>query len=196
VSKLPKALRTFDEEFDKVTGFQDQLTSLQLRGFQRGGFRPFIPPKDMETRFMDICSRFLPGGLQGKHDMSQVTLMGPEKASLLGALAESFGGHRVPNSLLHTMTTLDRVFTFYSTQVNQMSPYDRLEAGVRQGVLPQNLHVQLEPVRFDPSIATSDMGRISAFPRCSTILVSPEAQKKWKPFKAKHSPYKNSKSDD
>ena len=55
--------------------------------------------------------------------------------------------------------------------------------------------VQIEPLRFDPTTSTSDLGKISAFPRSSTILVSPEARKKWKPFKAKHSPYRNSQKD-
>ena len=83
-----------------------------------------------------------------------------------------------------------------------LSPYDRLELGVQNELLPQNLHVQLEPVRFDPDTASNDLGRISAYPKHSTILVTPEAQKKWKPFIPKdsygvpQSPYKNSKDED
>ena len=80
-----------------------------------------------------------------------------------------------------------------------LSPYDRLELGVQTEILPQNLHVQVEPVRFDPDTSSNDLGRITAYPKHSTILVTPEAQKKWKSYTPKNSfgvpqsPYKNSK---
>lgn len=195
VSKPPLPFMTYDEEFAKITTFENQLKSLEQRGFQRS-WRPFKPPKGMEASFVKTCERHF-----GKDweilakDFSRVKLSGEKKAGLLAALAEEFRGHRVPNSMLHTMTTLDKVFSFYSTEVTDQSPYDKLEAGVLRGQLPQNLHVQIEPLRFDPTTSTSDLGKISAFPRSSTILVSPEARKKWKPFKAKHSPYRNSQKD-
>jgi len=196
VSKPPMPFMSYDEEFAKVTTFENQLQSLNLRGFQRS-WRPFQPPQNAEKVFFVALEK-----CYGKEwtsvvrDFSQVTLNGEKKAHLLAVLAEDFGGHRVPNSLLHTMTTLDKVFSFYSTPVSEQSPYDKLEAGVQRGDFPQNLHVQIEPLRFDPTSATSDLGKISAFPKHSTLLVSPEARKKWKPFKAKGSPYKNSENDD
>jgi len=186
----------YDEEFAKVTSFENQLKSLSQRGFQRS-WRPFTPPKNMESNFVKACDKCF-----GKEwetmskDFSQIKISGKTKAQLLALLAEEFKGHRVPNSLLHTMTSLDKVFSFYSTPVSEQSPYDKLEAGVQSGALPQNLHVQIEPLRFDPTTSTSDLGKITAFPRHSTLLVSPESRKKWKPYKAKHSPYKNSKNDD
>ena len=123
-------------------------------------------------------------------------ISGSEKVQLLASLAEHLDGHRVPNSLLHTMTTLDKVLTFYSTNVDMLSPYDRLEQGVRCGALPANLTVQLEPLRFDPSQATQSIGRVTAFPRSSTILSTPEAKKKFSPVIAKRPPWKNSENDD
>jgi len=196
VPEPPMPFMSYDEEFAKVTTFENQLESLALRGFQRS-WRPFQPPKDTEDVFFKALEKCF-----GKEwnsvvrDFSKVSISGERKAQLLAVLAEDFGGHRVPNSLLHTMTSLDKVFSFYSTPVSEQSPYDKLEAGVQRGDLPQNLHVQIEPLRFDPTNATSDLGKISAFPRHSTILVTPESRKKWKPFKAKHSPYQNSENDD
>ena len=150
----------------------------------------------MEKRFAQVCQKVL--ALPNSSNLTQVKLEGASKVQLLACLAESFGGHRVPNSLLHTMTSLDKVLTFYCTKVDMLSPYDRLEQGVRSGDLPPNLTVQLEPLRFDPESSPSkqDVGRITAFPRSSTILSTPEAQKKWKPVSAKHPPWRNSEKDD
>ena len=194
ILKVPHKFSSYDEEFAKVTSFESQLQSLKLRGFQRP-FRPYQPPPKMEEKFIETCQHTL--GENFGQDFSKIKLEGTQKLSVLSNLSKIFGGHRVPNSLIHTMTTLDKVFTFYSTPIDMLSPYDRLELGVRYELLPQNLHIQTEPIRFDPDTSTNDIGRISAFPRMSTILVSPEAQKKWpNPYKAKHSPYKNSKDDD
>lgn len=188
--KVDKKFTQLDQEFGNITKFESQMQSLQLRGFQRP-YKPYKAPHDVEERFFKVCSKIL--GLENKSDLSQVKLEGNAKADLLGWLTKEFDGHRVPNSMIHTMNSLDKVFTFYSLDVDQLSPYDRLEAGVRQGVLPQNLHVQLEPHRFDPENATSDMDKITAFPRSSSIMVSPEARKKWKDVIAKYPPWRTGK---
>lgn len=199
--KMPPELNIasleYDEEFGKVTTFESQMQSLASRGFQRS-WRPFSPPKNVEEVFVSACQKAFGADKWSmiNQDFSKVKIQGVEKVKLLSILAEDFGGHRVPNSLLHTMTTLDKVFTFYSTEVTDQSPYDLIESGVRQGTLPQNLHVQLEPYRFDPTTATSEIGKTSAFPRESDIFVTPEARKKFTPFKAKRSPYRNSEKDD
>ena len=66
----------------------------------------------MEKKFIQTCQEVLGQDVVGD-DMTKVNLEGVEKVSILSALAETFDGHRVPNSLIHTMTTLDKVFTFY-----------------------------------------------------------------------------------
>ena len=187
----------YDTELDTVTSFESQMTSLKTQGFQRP-WRPYQPPKNMEATFAKVCSAiFADKWSTISKDFSNAPVQGLEKAKLLSVLAEEFGGHRVPNSLLHTMTTLDQIFTFYSTAKSDLSPYDRLEMGVRQGVLPQNLHVQLEPKRFDADdVTVPEQWRQDAYPRDSTLLVTPEAQKRWKHKIAKRSPYKNSVSAD
>lgn len=199
--KMPSKMNVpsveFDEEFGKVTTFESQMKSLATRGFQRS-WRPFTPPANVEEIFVSSCQKAFGEDKWEmiRQDFSKIKVQGVDKVKLLSILAEDFGGHRVPNSLLHTMTTLDKVFTFYSTEVTDHSPYDLLESGVRQGILPQNLHVQLEPYRFDPNTATCAIGKTSAYPRESTILVTPEARKRFTAIKAKHSPYRNSEDDD
>ena len=193
--RLPDSIRSYDEDFAQVTNFESLMASLQLRGFQRP-LRKYSVPSDVDERFASICQKVLSLTPGGKTNLNEVKIEGVIKTQLLASLAEAFGGHRLPNSLLHTMTSLDKVLTFYSTGVDMLSPYDRLELGVRSGSLPANLTVQLEPLRFDPSTATSEIGRVTAFPRSSTILSTPEAKKKWDPVKAKHSPWRNSENDD
>ena len=187
-----------DKEFAKVTCFENQLASLQQRGFQRP-LRKYSVPIDVEERFAKVCREVLSlEATSHPTDLTKIRIEGASKVQLLACLAESFSGHRVPNSLLHTMTSLDKVLTFYSTRVDMLSPYDRLEQGVRSGDLPSNLTVQVDPLRFDPDSSASklDVDRISAFPRSSTILSTPEARKKWKSVTAKHSPWRNSENDD
>jgi hypothetical protein len=83
------------------------------------------------------------------------------------------------------------VFHFYSVQVDLKTPYERLEAGTKSGELPPNLHIMLDAHRFDPENGTSDLDRITAFPRTSTFLITPEARRKYKKDTiAKHPPWK------
>ena len=50
------------------------------------------------------------------------------KARVLVALEGAFGGHSVPNSLLHRIETLDHAFRYYSAQVDTRTPYEKLHA--------------------------------------------------------------------
>ncbi len=193
--RVPEKYTKYDEDFAKITDFESQLQSLRLRGFQRA-YRPYEPPHDMEQKFMTACDKCLKGGLPQGANLAEIKIEGVEKAALLSEIADAMGGHRVPNSMLHTMTTLDKVFSFYSTPVDMMTPYERIEAGVRFGDMPQNLHVQLEPHRFDPEGGSSRLDRVTAFPRSSTILSTPEAKKRWKEVKAKKSPWQYTRNDE
>ena len=75
--------------------------------------------------------------------------------------------------------------------------YEQMASAQARGDLPPNLHVQLNPLRFDPEAAlaegrTGSLDTVTAWPRSSTILSTPEARKRYgKGVKAKHSPYVN-----
>ncbi len=49
-----------------------------------------------------------------------------------------------------------------------------------RGNLPPNLHVQLDPLRFDPN--SEGEFSVTAFPGQSTVMVTPEARKKYKDY--------------
>jgi large subunit ribosomal protein L50 len=52
--------------------------------------------------------------------------------------------------------------------------------------LPENLHIQYEPHRFNPATDTMFGGK-SAFPRSSTIVTGLKSKKKYAGYEAKHS---------
>jgi len=201
VPKEPEKNFKYDKEFAKVATFQSQMESLALRGFRRP-YKAYQPPQDMELKFMQVCAETVPGFSAESQsqpvDLSKIELSdGATKALVLNALSSAMGGHDVPNSLVHTMTSLDKVLTFYSTPVDARTSYERMEAAANKGHLPPNLHVQLDPHRFDPEKALANgndktIATVTAFPRSSTILSTPEAIKRYgKGYKAKHEPWLN-----
>ena len=199
--KFPSKYEEYDEEFENVTTFESQMKSLQTKGFRRP-YVAYSPPEDMERRFLEACARVLPEEvLPNKADLSKIelddNLGGQIKAKLLNEIAKELNGHIIPNSMLHEMSSLDKVLHYYSVEINKESAYDRLEKMSKEGELPANLYIQLDPVRFDPEAAEEageeqDVARITAYPRSSTIIVNPENRKKYKDVIAKHQPWFNS----
>lgn len=54
--------------------------------------------------------------------------------------------HNIPNSMLHTIETLEDVQKFYETPICTTTPLDKM----RNMDLPENLHIQFEYHRFHP----------------------------------------------
>jgi len=199
VEKFPVEHEAYDEQFAKVTTFENQMESLKTRGFRRP-YLPYTPPNDMEQLFFEACAKVLPADVFSNNiDLSTVKLDdklgGHVKCELLNAIGEALH-HYIPNSMLHEMNSLDKILHFYSVEITKESSYDRLESMSKKGELPPNLYIQLEPVRFDPKAAEEDgneqdVARITAYPRSSTIIVTPESRKKYRDVIAKHPPWVN-----
>jgi hypothetical protein len=49
--------------------------------------------------------------------------------------------------------------------------------------------------RFDPENGTSILDKVTAFPRSSTFIVTPEARRKYKDVIAKHPPWRYAEFD-
>lgn len=174
---VPDKFKSYDSSTEELLNFERQLSSLAQRGFLRA-FKPYEPPQDVEERFMTICSEVVPGFNKGQsHEISQIALDTPLKAKLLKALEREFQ-HTVPNSMLHTMTSLDHVFLFYNSRVDTRTPYEKLHESKEEGQLPPNLNIQLNPVRFNPD--GDHWTNKTAFPGSNTIIVHPENRKKYK----------------
>ncbi|XP_059087916.1 uncharacterized protein LOC131884227 isoform X2 [Tigriopus californicus] len=174
---VPEKFKSYDSSTEKLMSFERQLGSLAQRGFLRA-FKPYQPPEDVEERFMSVCADVVPGFEPGQsQDISHIALDLPLKAKVLSALEREFQ-HKVPNSMIHTMTTLDHVFLFYNSRVDTRTPYEKLHESKEEGQLPPNLNIQLNPVRFNPD--GDHWSNITAFPGSNTIIVHPENRKKYK----------------
>ncbi|GFO15121.1 39S ribosomal protein l50, mitochondrial [Plakobranchus ocellatus] len=93
---------------------------------------------------------------------------------VLTRLMEEFD-HPIPNTELSTMNTISDAMNFFSTPVIDHSAYEDLS----KLDLPKNLHIQMEPVRFDPETDTFFDGQ-SAFPGRPTVVSSLKYRRKYR----------------
>ena len=82
--------------------------------------------------------------------------------------------HYIPNTALTSMETAGDAAAFFSTPVHDSSVYEDLSTLD----LPPNLHIQQEPVRFDPETDTM-FGGVSAFPGRPTVVTSLKYRRKY-----------------
>ena len=80
-------------------------------GFRRP-YKSYTPPSDIDTVFVSTVTGILPELTPGA-DLSAVKLEGDTKVRVLNALSRALGGHDVPNSVVHTIDSLDKALTFY-----------------------------------------------------------------------------------
>ncbi|KAJ1530726.1 hypothetical protein ONE63_005584 [Megalurothrips usitatus] len=149
---------------------------LESKGYLRP-LKAYSPPVDVEDKFRSILNEHA----------KDLSLESEIKDPLVGyrileACFQNFE-HGVPNSLLHTMKSAGDILQFYKTPVSDLTPMEHLKTKD----LPPNLHIQLDPKRFDPDIsADSAFGGISAFPQSPTFITDLKARKKFKPTPAQN----------
>jgi len=83
--------------------------------------------------------------------------------------------HPIPNTELTTMDSVADAITFFSTPVRDSSAYEDLT----KLNLPKNLHIQLDPLRFEAESDTFFDGK-TAFPGRPTIVSSLKYKRKYK----------------
>ena len=88
--------------------------------------------------------------------------------------------HDIPNFDLHSMSTVDEVVKFFQTEVRDSTKLEDLS----KLDLPKNLHMNLEPIRFDPETDTVHGGK-TAFPGNHTIVSSIKYKRKYKGYEGK-----------
>ncbi|XP_045490872.1 39S ribosomal protein L50, mitochondrial [Colias croceus] len=152
---------------------QAAAESLASRGFLRPN-KPWDPPTNIQETVLKICTS---SGLKDDSEFESLEV----KFNVLKACYEETG-HSVPNSLLHTIETVDDLLDFYETPVDVCTPFDAL----KKMELPKNLHVQGDYVRFHPDKDTLMNGQ-SAFPQSSTIVSGLNTRKKYEGYNAKRS---------
>ncbi|XP_034840187.1 large ribosomal subunit protein mL50 [Maniola hyperantus] len=152
---------------------QAAAESLACRGFLRPN-KAWDPPVDINETIVKICSE---NGLKDDSELDSLEV----KYTVLKACFDETG-HSVPNSLLHTIETVDDLRHFYNTPVDTKTPFDTL----KKMDLPKNLHVQEDYVRFHPDTDTLFNGK-SVFPKSSTIVSGLKTRKKYEGYTAKTS---------
>ena len=88
--------------------------------------------------------------------------------------------HDIPNFDLHLMSTVDDVVKYFQTEVRDGTKLEDLS----KLDLPKNLHMNLEPIRFDPDTDTVYGGK-TAFPGQKTIVPSIKYRRKYKGYEGK-----------
>ena len=78
---------------------------------------------------------------------------------------------------MHHMKTVRDAVQYFSTDVRQTHALEDLS----KLNLPPNLHIQMEPIRFDPETDTLFGGR-TAFPGRDTYVTSIKYRRKYKQF--------------
>ncbi|KOB78972.1 Uncharacterized protein OBRU01_01431 [Operophtera brumata] len=166
------SIRNVQKKYPKVDKkLQAAAESLASRGFLRPS-KPWDPPASIENTITQICAD---NGLKSDSEIETLDV----KFAVLKACYEETG-HSVPNSLMHTIETVDDLKSFYMTPVDTKTPFDALT----KMELPKNLHVQENYVRFHPDKDTLFNGA-TAYPKSSTIVSGLKTRKKYEGFSAK-----------
>ncbi|MPC38110.1 uncharacterized protein LOC123513394 [Portunus trituberculatus] len=147
--------------------------SLAARGYLRSQ-KPYTPPKDAAKQVLSICKQVL--GSQAPH----ITFpSAQDKWKVLLKCSQTLG-HTLPNSLMHRVTSVEELVTFYTTPVITTVPLDMM----KEIDLPKNLHVTYNYTRFHPETDTK-FGGVSVFTNDSTIVMGLKNKKRYPGYEAK-----------
>ncbi|XP_011169676.1 39S ribosomal protein L50, mitochondrial isoform X1 [Solenopsis invicta] len=150
--------------------------SLAARGFLRPQ-KSYKPREDSAERIDAICeSQAIPVNDDAK-------LEDPVLRFKLFVACEEELKYSIPNSLLYTIETVGDLKRFYSTPVDNTTPYEALG----KIDLPKNLHILQNYHRFHPDTDTMFNGK-TAFPKSSTLVTGLKYRKKY-PGHTQESPW-------
>ncbi|XP_053675537.1 39S ribosomal protein L50, mitochondrial [Anopheles nili] len=154
--------------------FESVAQSLSAKGYLRAT-KPYTPPENAAALVVKLAKE------NGINDPKQQFSGKEQKFAFLSACENSFS-HRVPNSMLHELHTIEDAVVFYQTPVDTRLPLDAIQSMD----LPENLHIQHEYVRFHPETDTMFGGK-SAFPKSSTVVTGLKYKQKYRGHEAKKS---------
>ncbi|ODM87584.1 39S ribosomal protein L50, mitochondrial [Orchesella cincta] len=170
-------------DMTKVRKFEFDVAALNTRGFLRYQ-KAYAPPTNAKETVLQLCeSVFSKESAKGEGYLMNAKITDSRlKYDLLSKLYNEFQ-HAVPNSMLHMMETVGDVVQFYCTPIEIHTPYEELIRN--KANLPPNLHVQKDPIRFQPGTDTDIFDGQTAFNKSSTIVTGLRAKKKFPGFQAK-----------
>ncbi|KAG8288478.1 hypothetical protein J6590_016600 [Homalodisca vitripennis] len=149
----PRPVKIHEEEFGALISVMSPRKKRKPASPVKVGrrfLRPlqdYSPPHDALERCEEICSRTLGPNVD---DSTSISRDPQSRFTILNDCFKAFK-HSVPNSLLYQITTVGALKNFYATPISTTTPLDKM----RTMELPENLHVQHEPLRFHPGQAVN-----------------------------------------
>jgi len=190
---LPAELFSYDKPISGSLGFEEDLAIVRNKEFEfdvqsmtsRGFLRfqkSYTPPSDVNHRFLHLVKTLNPQlGQLKENELAQYRLSDSRlKYDLLTKANDEFE-HSVPNSMLYLIETIGDALKFYNAPIQTLTPFDELQ---KRKDLPPNLHIQKDPLRFDPATDTM-FGGVTAFPLSSTVVSGLHGKKKYQSVIAK-----------
>jgi len=161
----PKFDGALIKETLKNAGTKTKLTTI----------RAYNPPADLLNTVQGVVTKIFPD-VENWKTASLDNL--PHKLLILNELIQELD-HDISNFKLNEMRTIDDVIQYYQTPVLETTAYEDL---ARKQDLPENLHINLEPVRFNPETDTLH-GGVNALPGQDTIVTSLKYKRKYENIK-------------
>ncbi|XP_059163207.1 large ribosomal subunit protein mL50-like [Physella acuta] len=163
-----------EESVRKMVPFDGPTTMSRLQTLKKKtsvcSVKGYTPPPDVEQKVVAMAGSIVGAQIDPSYRLDDRLL----KFKLLTKLMTEFD-HSIPHADLSTMNTVQDVVQFFATPVRDTSSYEDMA----KLNLPKNLHIQLEPVRFDPETDTFFDGK-TAFPGRPTIVTSLKYSRKYK----------------
>ncbi|XP_042222209.1 uncharacterized protein LOC121866514 isoform X2 [Homarus americanus] len=153
--------------------FSFDAESLASRGYLRSQM-PYSPPEDIENEVLRICKELLKST-----DLHTPFKDANTKFMVLAECSKAYN-HTVPNSLMHKITSIGELVTFYKTPINTTVPLNMM----KEFDLPKNLHVIYKYTRFHPETDTM-FGGVSAYTKDSTIVPGLKNKKRYPGYQAR-----------
>ena len=152
--------------------------------------RPYTPPTNIEQTISRIANDILENFQQttrSEDNWQSISLDNPlNKYNLLTRCMKECS-HTMSNMSLNDIKTLEDVYQYFSTPVKDTNVLEEIQQSPE---LPQNVHIQLDAVRFTPETSSFFNG-LDAFPQRSTKVIDLQYKKKYASYpKNEEDPFK------
>merc|ERR1712018_454991 len=137
--------------------------------------RGYDPPADLHQSIEKVVTKDIPG----VEDWQKASLQDQQiKFQILNELICVFD-HDISNYQLDGMKTIQDVLHYFETPVLETTAYEDLKESQN---LPENIHINLEPTRFNRDTDTLH-GGVNALPGQDTIVTSIKYRRKYENIK-------------
>jgi hypothetical protein len=153
--------------------------------------RPYTPPSNIEQIIYKIANETIEHFKQetrSEGHWQSIYLTNPlNKYNLLTRCMKECS-HTISNMSLNDIKTLNDVYEYFSTPIKDTNVLEDLQ---QSSELPENVHIQLDAVRFTPE-TSAFFDELDAFPKRSTKVIDLGYKKKYPSYpKNEEDPFKD-----